>query len=121
MHLLADLHANADRFVASVKSTRVVWGLRSTEGWANCPSNHRDTDVLLFWSERAYAARHAREEWQAHEATSISLDSFIDDWLRGMSEDDLLVGVNFNADLAGLELTPQEVARMLTGEESADP
>ena len=116
LHLQADLQANADRFVTSAKSTRIVWGLRSSEGWAYCPSNQNDTDVLLFWSERAYAARHAKEEWESYEATAIPLDSFIDNWLQGMHGDGLLVGVNFNADLAGLELTPQELARALTSE-----
>ena len=116
LHLQADLQANADRFIASAKSTRIVWGLRSSDGWAYCPSNHNDTDVLLFWSDRAYAARHAREEWQSYEATSISLDSFIDNWLQSMHRDGLLVGINFNADLAGLELAPQELARALTSE-----
>lgn len=116
LHLQADLQANAERFVASAKETRVVWGLRSSDGWAYCPSNDSETDVLLFWSERAYAARHAKEEWLSYEATSIPLDSFVDNWLRGMHEDGLLVGVNFNADLAGLELAPKELARALTGE-----
>ncbi len=116
LHLQADLQANADRFVASVKSSGTVWGLRSPNGWAYCPSNHTDTDVLLFWSERAYAARHAKEEWQSYEATSIPVDQFIDSWLRGMHQDGLLVGVKFNADLAGLELTPRELAAALTSE-----
>jgi hypothetical protein len=116
LHLQADLQANTDRFVASVKSTGIAWGLRSPDGWAYCPSIHTDTDVLLFWSARAYAERHAKEEWQSYEATSIPLDEFIDNWLRGMHQDGLLVGVNFNADLAGLELTPRELAAALTGE-----
>jgi hypothetical protein len=116
LHLLADLQANADRFVQSARTERVVWGLRAESGWAYCPSNHGETDVILFWSERAYAARHAKSEWSHYKATAIPLDSFIDNWLRGMHGDGLLAGVNFNADLAGMELEPKELARLLTSE-----
>lgn len=115
-HLQADLQANAARLVVTARSTPVVWDLRSADGWAYCPSNHTDTDVLLFWSERAYAARHARAEWKSYEATSIPLDDFINNWLHGMHRDGLLVGVNYNAALAGLELSPLELASALTSE-----
>lgn len=117
LHLLADLEANKKRFITRVRETRQVWGLRSRNGWAFCPSNHLDdTDVLLFWSDEPYAKRHATSEWADHVATAIELDAFIDRWLRGMQKDGLLAGVNFNADLAGLEVEPVELARELVGE-----
>lgn len=117
LHLLADLEANKKRFIARVRETRQVWGLRATNGWAFCPSNHLDeTDVLLFWSDEAYARRHATSEWAGHVPTPIALDAFIDRWLQGMHKDGLLAGVNFNADLAGLEVEPVELARELLGD-----
>ena len=45
--------------------------------------------------------------------TPITLDSFIDDWLRGMHQDLMLSGVNFSADLAGLEIEPLDLANEL--------
>ncbi len=115
-HLVADLEANKERFVARVREAGVVWGLRSESGWAYCESNHTEADVLLFWSEEAYAKRHATKEWSAYKATAIQFDSFIDGWLRGMHEDGALAGVNFNADLAGIEVAPLELAKALTSE-----
>lgn len=115
-HLLADLRANADRFVERVRETGEVWGLRSEKGWAYCPSNESETDILVFWSDRAYAARHAVEDWAEYVPTPMSIDDFIDSWLFGMHQDGLLVGTNFNADLAGLELEPRELAEALTRE-----
>jgi hypothetical protein len=115
-HLLADLEANRDRFISRVRVSRTIWGLRSDQGWAYCPSNHTDAEVLLFWSEEAYAKRLAVAEWAAYQATPIDLDAFVDGWLRGMHQDGALAGVNFNADLAGIELKPTELARALIDE-----
>jgi len=113
-HLLADLEANKQRFVERVLKSKLVWGLHSNEGWAYCPSNHSDADVLLFWSDESYARRHAVKEWANYSATSIQLDSFIDNWLCGMHQDGVLAGVNFNGDLAGIEIEPIELAHALT-------
>lgn len=116
LHLVADLEANRDRFVSRVRETKVVWGLRSEDGWAYCPSNTSERNVLLFWSDAAYAKRHAVEHWAEYVAAPINLDAFVDRWLRGMQEDWLLVGVNFNAELGGLECEPAELAQLLTSE-----
>ena len=37
------------------------------------------------------------------------LDEFIDDWLPGMDEDKLLVGVNWNAEFEGDETEPLDL------------
>lgn len=115
-HLVSDLDANKERFISRVRESRVVWGLRSENGWAYCQSNHKEADVLLFWSDEAYAKRHAVKEWSEYEATGIDFGAFIDGWLRGMHQDGGLAGVNFNAELAGLELEPMELAKALTSD-----
>lgn len=113
LHFAVDLHANKDRFLRRVLETGQVWGLRSADGWATCPSNHDDADVLLFWSDQAYAKRLAEKEWASYMPTAIDLPSFIENWLHGMHQDTLLAGVNFDADLAGLEIDPLDLAREL--------
>lgn len=112
-HLNADLAENKDRFVRRVLESGHVWGLRSDDGWANCPSNQNDADVLLFWSDEAYARRLAEKEWVAYIPTRIDLPSFIQNWLVGMHQDMVLAGVNFNSDLAGLEIDPLDLAKEL--------
>ena len=114
LHSAADLQANRDRFVRRVIENGQVWGLRSDDGWANCPSNDSDCDVLLFWSDEAYARRVAVQEWSTYIPTMIGLQSFIDNWLKGIHKDMMLAGVNFNADLAGLEIDPLVLAKDLT-------
>ena len=111
--------ANYLRFIEQVRESEEVWGLRSDEGWAYCASNeYEDTDVLVFWSDQAYARKHVKGEWSSHEPVAIPLDEFIDNWLQGMDEDGLLVGPNWDVGLCGLEVEPQELAEKLTDDEA---
>lgn len=56
------------------------------------------------------------DEWAHYQPAEIDLDRFIDLWLRGMHQDGVLAGVNFNADLAGLEVEPVRLAQALKAE-----
>jgi hypothetical protein len=69
---------------------------------------------LLFWSDEAYAKRLAKKEWASYVPTQIDLPSFIDNWLQGMHRDMVRAGVNFNSDLAGLEIEPLDLTDELT-------
>jgi hypothetical protein len=114
LHLTADLQANYARFVERVRSSGTVWGLKCLKGWAICPSNERDCDVYAFWSEEAYAKRHCQEDWANYKPAAIALDSFLGNWLPGLERDGHLVGVQFNSDLAGLEVEPSKLAEDLS-------
>jgi hypothetical protein len=113
LHLDADLQAGRDRFIAAVRDSGVVWGLQSSQGWACCQSNEARAQVLVFWSSQAEARRHAQGEWAAYLPAPIGFEDFVDTWLRGMHEDGMRAGVEFNADMAGLEMEPAELARAL--------
>ena len=106
-----------DRFVQRVRTNGLVWGLRSADGWAMAPSNDddEDADVIPFWSDRAYAARCAVDEWAEYAPESIPLEAFIEAWLPGMSEEGTLVGTNWNAQLTGAEVDPMDLLAELTG------
>jgi len=112
---------NHDRFVRDVRDRGFVWGLKSDQGWAVCESNeYENTDVYPFWSDEAAARIHCRDDWADFTPASLPLDLFIDTWLAGMSEDGVLVGTNWDEDLSGLELEPDDLAQALLGETDAD-
>lgn len=113
LHLNADLQAGRDRFIAAVRDSGIAWGLQSEEGWACCRSNDSDAQVLVFWSEEAQARRHAQGEWSAYKPAAIAFEDFVDTWLRGMHEDGMLAGVEFNAGMAGVEMAPVDLAQAL--------
>lgn len=103
-----------NRFVETVKKERLVWGLMSDAGWATAPSNEcENTTVIPFWSHKAYAQRLAKKEWETYKPTPIDFDEFVDSWLKGMDENGVLVGVNWNAHLIGKEVEPRDLAKDL--------
>jgi hypothetical protein len=97
-------------FIERIIKTKMVWGLRSEEGWCVSPSNeYEETEVMPFWSDRAYAQQCAVEEWEAFKPVSISLEEFMEAWLPGLETDQLLVGTNWNVRLIGKEIEPFEL------------
>ena len=112
---------NHARFIREVRDSGLVWGLKSDQGWAVCESNeYEDTDVYPFWSDQAQARIHCRDDWAGFVPERLALDLFIDTWLAGMSEDGVLVGTNWDEELSGLELEPDDLAEELLGAGSAD-
>jgi hypothetical protein len=112
---------NHERFVREVRESGLVWGLKCDQGWAVCESNeYEDTDVYPFWSDEAGARLHCADDWAGFVPDSLPVDVFIDTWLAGMSEDGVLVGTNWDAELSGLELEPDALAQELLGEASDD-
>ena len=119
--LPVDPQENHDRFVREVRANRLVWGLQSDQGWAVCESiEYEDTDVYVFWSTADQALIHCTDDWSGYRPASLELDLFIDTWLAGMSEDGVLVGTNWDAELEGLEVEPSDLAEELLLEEYED-
>lgn len=110
----AGLRADYDRFLKRVRETRLVWGLKSSRGWAMCPSCDRASYVLPFWSGETCATHHCVNEWTSYRPASIPLDEFVDSWLGAMHSDGALVGVDFNAGVTGLEIEPLSLAKALS-------
>jgi len=105
-----DTQENLDRFIVEAIATGCIWGLEGPEGWAICPSeNHNNTDVMPFWSQPEFAKALCEDDWGVYKPVPISLEEFLDDWLPGMHEDVLLIGVNWNEDLEGLEIEPLDL------------
>ncbi|WP_078410754.1 DUF2750 domain-containing protein [Priestia abyssalis] len=76
-----DLTINSKRrcenFIRRVSESKTVWGLKSKDGWCVCESNeYEDTEVILFWSDEAYARQCVVEEWSNYKPTSIDGEFF---------------------------------------------
>lgn len=111
--------ARHSRFVKRVREFSQVWGLKTEEGWVLSPTNDEESTVMPFWSDRAYAAECATEEWAEYEATAIPLENFLRYWLPGMAEDGVLVGTNWNSQLIGLEVAPMDLHAELSAADEA--
>jgi len=115
MHDSSKANADSlDAFVERAVTSGQIWGLASRDGWAVCASSDDDNiDVYPFWSQEAAARRHCVDEWSVFRPAAVSIDDFIEDWLPGMEEDEVLAGTDWNADLEGLEVEPAYLAELL--------
>ena len=108
--LTDDFSENIDRFIVEALENGCVWGLQGDEGWALCDSEkHDDTDVIPLWSQESFAQVHCQDDWQHYKPVAIELEEFLEDWLPGMHEDVLLVGVNWTSELEGEEMEPLDL------------
>ncbi|BFM09061.1 DUF2750 domain-containing protein [Halioxenophilus aromaticivorans] len=105
-----DLDENYSRFITDAADTGCVWGLEGPDGWALCDSEtFPQSQVMPFWSQPEFAESHCVDEWQGHQVVAVSTEEFLDDWLPGMHDDQLLVGINWNDELAGQEVEPLDL------------
>ena len=101
------LRKDYEQFIEEVIGTEVVWGLSNEEGWASCDSqDFEGRAVIPFWSDDKKAVKVCCDDWDGYLPTPIRFDEFIDDWLHGMHEDEVLAGVNWDPDLVGVEIEP---------------
>lgn len=105
-----DIDQNYNLFIEEAITTGCVWGLEGPEGWALCDSeSFSGATVMPFWSQPEYAKVHCQEEWQDYQVVPVSTEEFLDDWLTGMHDDQIIVGINWNDDLAGMETEPLDL------------
>ncbi len=105
-----DTSENLDRFILEAIAQGCVWGLEGPEGWALCASEkYEESDVMPLWSQQEFAQVHCLDDWQAYVPVAIDLGELLEEWLPGMHEDLLLIGVNWNQDLEGDELEPLDL------------
>jgi hypothetical protein len=102
---------NYHLFFEDAINTGCVWGLQHVdESWAlSASEKNAETNVMPFWSQPEYAQCHAVDDWADHQAVAISLEEFMDDWLTGMHDDVVLVGINWDAQLDGKEYEPLDI------------
>lgn len=115
--LTDDLDDNFDLFIANAIDTGCVWALEGEEGFALCPSvDNEELDVMPLWSQPEFAALHCKDEWTSYEVVPIALEELLDEWLPGMHGDLMLVGVNWNTALEGMEIEPLDLVEEIDRE-----
>jgi hypothetical protein len=106
-----DIEKRYEDFITEVVKTETVWGLTHDDTWATSSSyEFEDTEVILFWSDKAGASACAEDDWAAYKPESITLVEFLENWCVGMYGDELLLGANWNPDLTGREVEPLAIA-----------
>ena len=104
-----------NRFIRAILGTQTVYTLVLDEDIAECPSTEYEEDdgepvpVFCVWHDRAQAEACKVEEWADYQLEALPLDFFLHEWLVSMDQDAVLLGVDFDSELYGLEIEPVEV------------
>jgi len=116
----ATVESNFQRFVKRIIESETVYYLSNENGVAESESNdYEETDVLMFWSDRAYAARANDIFEEDFNEIEMELFDFLYRWLPGMSGDNVLAGPNWNGELVGREIDAFELREII--EEQMSP
>ncbi|MFT6208531.1 MAG: hypothetical protein ACJA0T_002454 [Colwellia sp.] len=85
-------------FLVDVKNNQSFWALqeKSAEDWVVLDSiNFENTEVMPLWSSQELAQKHCVNEWQEYVPTKITLSDWLEFWLEDLSEDGVIVGINW--------------------------
>jgi hypothetical protein len=106
-----DFQKNFDRLIVESLQNGCIWGLRDQQGnWAMVDSDRvAGVGVIPFWSSEQLAVALCSEEWGIYQPVAIAIEEFLDDWLVGMHQDIIRVGINWNQDLEGQEVEPLDL------------
>jgi hypothetical protein len=107
-------------FFQKVAANDEVWGLEGEEGLAiSSSSKEEERDVIPFWSEETLAQAVAADEWAGFKPSPMPLAEFLENWLAGMHNDEILVGTDWDRSLEGKEVEPLVLALDLASEAQA--
>lgn len=92
-------------FIVKAGELGCIWGLKSFRGWAICNSaKEKNKKVIPFWTEKSAAKNCATDEWKKYRPCRIAIEEFADSWLGGMEEDGIYTGLDWKANLSGIEV-----------------
>jgi hypothetical protein len=107
----ASVDAKYKQFVEQVAASKLVWGLKDKQGWANSHSSSgEELDVIPFWSDKAYAKASARDEWKKYLPVAIPLAEFLESWCVEMAENGVVAGINWDTNMLGKEINALQLA-----------
>ncbi len=109
----AQIRLVCEQFVKKIGKEGKVWGLESKQGWAICSSqDDDDSHVMPFWSAQNNAQKYCVDEWLGYKPVGIDRGEFIFDWLNGMANDEVMVGLDWFDDQDELEVDPTLLAEI---------
>ncbi len=104
------------KFVQEVVENKIVWTLKSKDGYVNSSSNKFEDDdgeplsLFCFWSNKKLASVCAKRNWKEYSPIEMTLPIFLENWCVGMYLENELAGTNFDWNLFGQENDPIELA-----------
>lgn len=96
-------------FIDTVIKQNKVFSLTLDEGFAMSLSNSyvdeddNQMELFCFWSEEKKAQSSIKDEWEEYKVATITLSTFLEDWCIGLSNENYVIGLEFDDKLVGVE------------------
>ena len=122
MSTVSTAAAQADAFYSEVLKTGSVWTVQDVEG-IPAPMTADGYRSMPFWSLRSRAERVVANvpAYRTFEVIELSAEKWRRDWLPGLAEDGIHVGLNWSGPRAtGYDVEPGSVEAALTARAPAD-
>ena len=71
--------------------------------------NEEPVPVVCFWSTKQQALECCIDVWEDYKIQEICLSTFIEDYLVNIYNESLIVGIDFNKKMEGIEADPLDV------------
>jgi Protein of unknown function (DUF2750) len=105
--------AQAAAFYREVAEARSLWTIEDDVGYP-APMTSSGQRSQPFWSRRSRAERIIKNvaAYATFTPVEVSWENFCEVWVPGMTEDGLLVGVNWSGpDARGYDISPADLKR----------
>ena len=113
---MTNIHVTLEKFIAEVKPTQKFFGLQDpeSEDWVVIDSSQfEDTDVMPVWSSIELAQQHCCDEWKNYQAAEITLAEWLEFWIEDLSEDNVIIGINWQDEGECLEVELADFSQAL--------
>ncbi len=102
--------SNIERFKHFVKRScdwEEVWALKNEAGWVTSESEGRK--CLAVWPNPAYAKLFIKGDWENATPELIELNNFIENWVPGLVQDGIYLGVFPNLELDAIVISAESI------------
>ncbi|GAA5187753.1 DUF2750 domain-containing protein [Ferrimonas gelatinilytica] len=115
---MSDITPTVQAFADAVSEHRQLWVLSSDEEYVVCDSiEFENTDVMPLFSSQEKAQALCKEDWAQYQPVAVAMDDFFEHWLPSLDEDKVMVGLDWDEALNGIECDPFELAKKLADKE----
>jgi len=103
-------------FIKDIVAKGEVWMLEDGESAGVSTSNEffnedgEEMGVVLFWYKKSHAQSVAVQEWSDYKPVPVALDVFLEFSVIQISNEDMLMGINWTPSMTGKEIHPIEIA-----------
>ncbi len=100
-------------FIDMVNEQGEIWSLANDEGWVTLSAE--GDNCLPIWPHADYAAQWATGDWSDCSPKSVTLETWLKRWTKGLKNDETLLVVFPNLEEEALLVDPEELDEDLRG------